>query len=173
MNRKRVIQMPSRVDLKFSVSGMRPRELVLVCAATAQAAWWVFMNPQWPFVPRLLLAAGIALVLLGVALVPINDLPIEAQLVKFIRFRLRPLRRVSMNARLRKQAFGAAEEQAEAAQAEADAPAVDAPMAVPRVRPSFGTLTWLAPDPALVMAAFVCVLILGSVIAYIGRGGRF
>ena len=171
MNRKRVIQMPSRVDLKFSVSGMRPRELVLVCAAAVQAIWWVFMNPQWPFVPRLLIAAGIALVLLGIALVPINDLPIETHLVKFIRFRLRPLRRVSMNARLRKQGFGAANEQVE--QVEEEAPVASPPIAVPRVRPSYGALTWLAPDPALVMAAFVCVLILGSIIAYVGRGGRF
>ncbi|NJM42135.1 MAG: hypothetical protein HC853_15975 [Anaerolineae bacterium] len=87
--KRRSIQMPAPVDPeKFEVTyGMGVRETVLVCIAAVQAIWLIFLNESMPFVLRLCIALFVAAVLLGVALIPYKDKPIEYTIAKWIGYR--------------------------------------------------------------------------------------
>ncbi len=166
----RFIKFGSKFDPNRSeiVNLMGPRELILVGIAAAQAIWFVFMLTTMAFALRLTLAGVIGLVLLAIALVPIKDKPVEWHVVQFIRYKLRPARRIYQTA-LRKPI-----EMAEVAAAPSAQPKPIAE-AKPRTSAKANAGAWreLLPDPALVLAAFACLLIVGSAVAYAGKGGRF
>lgn len=174
----RNIRFGSKFDPNKSeiVNNMGARELVLVTLAAGQAIWLIFVQVQMEFALRFTIAGLIVLVLLAIALVPIKDKPIEWHLIQFVRYKLRPSMRIHQTALHKPDEI--LEEVATAAPIPAPTPATStrAPT-VPRRRAraaaAVGSLDLLAPDPTLVLATFACMLILGSAIAYVGRGGLF
>jgi hypothetical protein len=168
----RFIKFGSRFDPKRNeiVNLMGPRELTLVGVAAVQAIWFLFVQTAMLFMLRLTLASLIGLALLAVALVPIKDKPMEWHVAQFIRYKLRPARRIYQTA-LRKPL--------EVVEADEVAPNV-VPAAKPiaetktrtKARSDAGTWRELLPDPAFIVAAFACLLVVGSVVVYAGRGGR-
>lgn len=163
--RRRSIRMPGRFDpARWEITaGMGVRETMLVSAAAGQAIWLVFLMPALPFVVRLV----IALALLGVALVPIKDKPIEYHLLKFLGYRLRAMGRVYRTARREDLRVG----QVEVAEAPpAPRPARETKAKPQRIAPE---REWARaqPNPALIVAVFMCLMMLGSAIAYAGKGG--
>lgn len=168
--RRRSIRMPGRFDpARWEITaGMGVREIVLVSAAAGQAIWLVFMTPALPFVLRLVVAVLLALVLFGIALVPIKDKPIEYHLLKFIGYRLRAMGRVYRTARRDDVRVGQ-EEVSEVAE-----PPELRPAPMPRMKPQrvalAGDWKWVQPNPALLLVMLMCLMILGSTITYIVQG---
>ena len=160
---------PARWELTLGVSA---RELILVTLAALQAVWFIFMQVEMAFALRLTLAFVFALTLLVIALVPVQDKPVEQYLWRLLRYKLRPAGRVYRTSKLDEPATALEPVSAPAAQ----------PIATPQSRPDTRARTktqarawsisgWLQPNPALIMATFVCVLICGSLTAYLGKGG--
>ena len=158
---------PNRNEI---VNLMGPRELILVGIAAAQAIWFVFMLTTMAFALRLMLAGVIGLALLAIALVPIKDKPIEWHVVQFIRYKLRPARRIYQTA-LRKPIEVAEVAPQAVAPITQPQPVADAKPHT-KARVNAGAWHRLLPDPALVLAAFACLLVVGSVVAYVGSGGK-
>jgi hypothetical protein len=161
--------MPGRFDpTRWEITaGMGVREIVLVSAAAGQAIWLVFMTPALPFVVRLVVAVLIALVLLGVALVPIKDKPIEYHLVKFLGYRMRAMGRVYRTARREDVRVGQVEV------SEVVKPVVQKVTPQLKIKPQrvalAGDWEWVQPNPALLLAVFAGLLLVGTVIAYFQR----
>ena len=179
--KRRRIRMPGRFDpQRWEVTaGIGVREAVLLSVATVQAIGLIFLTPDeaLPFAARLIVALVIGLILLGAALVPIRDKPVEYHLAKFLRFKLRPPGRVYRTAHKGPLVVPLAETVTEPAPAAAPVPLRPTP--TPRrsrtrtsARP-IGVPSWLSFDQGLglILAVFVCVLVAGSVMAYVGRGG--
>ncbi len=145
---------PSRWGIN---AGMGVREIVLVSLATGLAIWLVFLTESLPSVMRLAVAVLIALVLFGIALVPIKDKPLEYHLLKFLGYRIRAMGRVYRTARREALQLGQVEV--------AEAPPMPRAVSEPRVKPQrvacIREWQWAQPDPALM---------LGSVVAYVGVG---
>lgn len=162
--RRRSIRMPGRFDpARWEITaGMGVREIVLVSAAAGQAIWLVFLTPALPFVVRLVLAVLLALVLFGIALVPIKDKPIEYHLLKFIGYRMRAMGRVYRTARREDLRLG----QVEVSTAAEPAEPKTAPM--PSMKPQrvalAGDMVWVQPNPALLLAVFAGLLLVGTII---------
>ncbi len=144
------------------------RELVLIGLALTSGVWLLFVVTSLPFWLRLTLTGVIVLVLIGVALVPISDKPVEHAIVKFIRYKLRPPGRVYRNATM-----GRFNETATPKRPLA----TPAPVAWPRLRlPSLQGafaihLAGVLADPGLILAMFVCLLVIGSTLIYGSYGG--
>jgi hypothetical protein len=166
--RRRSIRMTGRFDpARWEITaGMGVREIVLVSAAAGQAIWLVFMTPALPFVVRLVIAVLLALVLFGIALVPIKDKPIEYHLLKFIGYRMRAMGRVYRTARRDDVRVGQGEltEVAEPVTRLVSAQRVK-PQRIARVR----EWQWVHPDSSLMLAMFMCVLITASAFAFMGK----
>jgi hypothetical protein len=161
--------MPGRFDpARWEITaGMGVREIVLVSAAAGQAIWLVFLMPALPFVVRLVLAVLIALVLFGIALVPIKDKPIEYHVFKFISYRIRAMGRVYRTARRDDVRVG----QVEVSEVtEPAAPKVaPQPLMKPRRIALASEWEWVQPNPAMLLAVFASLLFVGSMILYSGR----
>jgi hypothetical protein len=175
--KNRRIRMPGRFDpSRWEVTaGIGLREVVLLAVNLVQAIWLIFLNEAWPFALRLAVTVMVGLLLLGIAMVPIKDKPVEYYLFKFLRYKLRPPGRVYRTAQ--KGRLIISQEPATANEPEPEAaprPARTKPPKPVRVtRPSmaFSLPAWLQPDVGLLLVVFVCVLIAGSVVAYVGNGG--
>lgn len=168
----RHIKMPGRFDpARWEITlGISARELILVTAAALQAVWFIFVQVELAFALRLTLAFVFALALLGIALVPIKDKPIEQHLWRLLRYKLRPSGRVYRTGVRDEPDLPAAPAPIPNMAAAQDTPA---PRVQNRARTRVATASsWIQPDPALVMAAFVCVMVCGSFVAYMGKGGR-
>jgi len=186
--------MPAPVDPeKFEVTyGMGVRESVLVGIAAIQAIWLVFLVERLPFIVRLCLALFVAAVLLVFALIPYKDKPIEYSIAKWLRYRLGSQGRVYRTASREITAemglaspVEPASKPVSAAQAlplptparakpkraqpRRERPVHVKPAKTPRQQRRHGR--WMQPDPGLVMAVFLGVLVMGSVLAYVGKGG--
>jgi hypothetical protein len=167
--RRRSIRMPGRFDpARWEITaGMGVREILLVSAAAGQAIWLVFMTPALPFVVRLVVAVLIALVLLGVALVPSKDKPIEYHLLKYIGYRMRAMGRVYRTARREDVRVGQVEV------SDVVEPASPKAAPVKSMKPQrvalAGDMVWVQPNPALLVAVFAGLLFAGSMILYSGR----
>ena len=164
----RDIHMGNPVDLERRrvVGDMGLRETLLAGAAALQAVWLVFVFTQLPFALRLTLAALIALVLLTVALVRPHNLTIEQHLINFVQYQRRPKHRVHLTSerdrlRLVQQGDVIAD----------DAVVPTQTRAASHRRSLHLDWGWDMPDPTLVLAVFLGLLIVGSVIAYLGQGG--
>ena len=168
----RDIHMGNPVDLERRrvVGDMGLRETLLAGAAALQAVWLVFVFTELPFAVRLTLAALIALVLLTIALVRPHNLTIEQHIINFVQYQRRPKHRVHLTG----------ERDALRMAHPGDVIADDAVIptktrAPPRAASHSRSrhLDWglEMPNPALVLAVFLGLLIVGSVIAYLGQGG--
>ena len=168
----RDIHMGNPVDLERRrvVGDMGLRETLLAGAAALQAVWLVFVLTELPFALRLTLAALIALVLLTIALVRPQNLTLEQHIINFVQYQRRPKHRVHLTSerdRLRL---------AHPGEVVADDAVVPTQTCAPPRAASHSRslhLDWGSdmPDPALILAVFFCLLIAGSVIAYLGQGG--
>ena len=170
--RRRRIQMPARFDpSRWEIApAIGIRELVLITLALVSGVWLLFVVSSIPFWLRLTLTGLIALTLIGIALVPISDKPVEHAIFKFFRYKLRSPGRVYRNARMRR--FG------EVPTAPPPRPVTASPPhAWPRLRwPSFEgafaiQLAGVLADPGLILATFVCLLVIGSTLIYGSHGG--
>ena len=168
----RDIHMGNPVDLERRrvVGDMGLRETLLAGTAALQAVWLVFVLTGLPFALRLTLAALIALVLLTIALVRPQNLTLEQHIINFVQYQRRPKHRVHLTSerdrlRLTQQGDVVAD----------DAMAPTKTRAAPRAPSHSRSLHldwgWDMPDPSLVLAVFFCLLIVGSVITYLGQGG--
>ncbi|NJM40813.1 MAG: PrgI family protein [Anaerolineae bacterium] len=154
------------IDLRPKIArGMGVREAVLVGGAVLQALWLIFVYDVMPFPLRATLALFIAIVLLAIAVVPFGGMRFEIWVATYLRYLLRPKQRVHMTAERDRPAFVDEE-------ASENADDVDQTERT-RDRPFGASPWWVAPDPQVVMAAFVCLLVAGSVIAYLGKGGTW
>lgn len=166
--RRRSIRMPGRFDpARWEITaGMGVREIVLVSAAAGQAIWLLFLTPALPFVVRLVVAVLLALVLFGIALVPIKDKPIEYHLLKFIGYRLRAMGRVYRTARREDMRVGQVEVR------EVAEPAVPKVAPVQYVKPQrialAGNWDWVQPNPGMLLTVFLILVAVGSLIVQIG-----
>ena len=179
--KRRRIRMPGRFDpARWEVTaGIGVREAVLLSVATVQAIGLIFLTPDeaLPFVARLIIALVVGVMLLGIALVPIRDKPIEYHLAKLLRFKLRPPGRVYRTAQKGPLVVPQAEVEVGSESARATVPIRTEPtpqysQARTCSRP-IGVPRWLSLDQGLglILAVFVCMLVAGSVMAYVGRGG--
>jgi hypothetical protein len=170
---KRLIRFGSKFDPNKSelVSNMGVRELTLVGIAGLQALYWLFVVTSMPFVSRLTLAGLIGLILTAIALVPIKDKKIEWHLAQFVRYKLRPARRIHQTAK--RQPFEETEAPTPKKAASPKPQAHNMPRPVYQRRARGLSLSAALPllDPVWIVAAFACVLVIASVIAYVGRGG--
>lgn len=164
--------MPGRFDpRRWEIApAIGVRELVLITLALASGVWLLFVVTSIPFWLRLTLTGVIVLMLIGVALVPISDRPVEHAIVKFIRYKLRPPGRVYRNANRRRFKEPVSVPQP------ASTPI---PRSVEWPRFKWPTLqgAWalhvagILADPGLILATFVCLLVVGATLVYGSYGG--
>jgi len=166
----RHIKMPGRFDpSRWELTlGIGTRELVLITGAALQAVWFIFVQVETAFALRLTLAFIFALALLVIAFVPVQDKPVEQYLWRLVRYKLRPPGRIYRTSeRDVREAVPTVVPTSSATDLK--------PVAVRHSKPRARTLSlgaWVQPAPALIMAAFVCVLVCGSLVAFLGKGGR-
>lgn len=143
--------------------GIGPREAVLIGAAAAQAVWLVFRVTALPLELRLTIAVAVSLVLLTIARVPIHGKRFEAFLLVWLRSVLRP-KRYQHQTSARTLPRGA------------DDLGLDDLQGIPDARPATAaasvaapsrTLDWPSPDLGAVMACFVLLLAVASVLAWL------
>lgn len=169
MNRDIEFGMPIQLRPKLTRT-MGLREAVLIGGAALQALWLIFIVQSWPFALRASIAMLVAIVLLTITAVPFWGMRFEIFVLTYLRYLLRPKQHIHMTAWREWQEAQARQEQANTAVEDSTANAV-----IPKARAAAPALSldWAAPDPALVMFVFVVLLVAGSVIAYVGRGGHF
>lgn len=168
----RHIKMPGRFDpARWELTlGVSARELILVTLAALQAVWFIFVQVEMAFALRLTLAFVFALTLLAIALVPVQDKPVEQYLWRLLRYKLRPAGRVYRTSKLDEPTT--ALEPAPATQPVATTQRRPAPRTRAKTQARAWSIDgWMQPNPALIMAAFVCVLVCGSLTTYLGKGG--
>ena len=170
----RHIKMPGRFDpARWELTlGVSARELILVTVAALQAVWFIFVQVEMAFALRLTLAFVFALTLLAIALVPVQDKPVEQYLWRLLRYKLRPAGRVYRTSKRDEPEITLEASPASVAQPVTTPQSRPAPRARAKVQAHAWSISgWMQPNPALIMAAFVCVLVCGSLTAYLGKGG--
>ena len=165
MTRRRLIDIGKNITLFPKIlPGIGLREIVLLGLAALQAVYFAFYAEALALGVRLTLAMLIAIPILIVASVPFRGMTFERWLWQQFRGALEPKR-------FRHTTADPRQARAPDTDANVDTPALTAETA-PRARPaaaSGGALALATPNLGLVMALFVCLLLLSSVLAYATR----
>jgi hypothetical protein len=167
------IRMSGKAGLSPKVIGTRGiRDTALMIAAAVQGFYLIFMVDTMPFVVRLVLAAGIGGVLVVLALIKPQNLTFEQHLSQMLGYRTRPRRRVHQTADrdarpLQNLGQGGSTATKPAKETQAR-PAFRVRFGMPSLALGLDNL-----DPGLLMTLFLGLMLMGSVLAYVGQGGRF
>ena len=172
------IEMANTVGLNPKVVGSNGiRETILMILAVVQGFYLVFMVDRLPFAVRLTGAAFIGGLLLAFAFIKPRNLTFEKHLFLLIAFHTRPRKRVHQTADREASRLHNPNQVLDRGEAATEAK----PKKESRIRPAF-RLRFGMPtlalgldtvDPGLIMAVFGGLLMVGSVLAYVGKGGRF
>ena len=163
MNRRRLIDIGKNITLFPKIlPGLGLREILLLGVAALQAVYFAFYAPALALGMRLTVAMLIAIPILIIATVPFHGMTFERWLWQQLSGALEP-----------KQFRHTTADPKHAHPSAADAPTPQAVEAPSHARPAdanSGALTLDAPNLGVVMAAFLCLLMLASVLAFAARG---